>query len=151
MSNTAGFKKLEDYIASINRRLNKLETGAKPMVGTSDVGTFSATLGANAALNDVAITLSWDDTDIIANPKGDPIFSIYVDTDNTASFEWPFGSSLTSGQRNLRFQYFRNLAYIQNNPNSTRTTMRLQNLDSSSHTYYVYVMWNYITGGSGSA
>lgn len=150
MSNTATFKKLEDYIVSINRRLNKLETGSRPMAGITNVGTFSVTLGAGASLSDIAVTLSWTNPDILANPMGHPLFSIYVDTDNVGSSEWPFGSALNSGQRNLRFQHFLNLAYIQAHPNETRTTMRLVNLDSNSHTYYVYITWNYLTGGSGS-
>lgn len=140
---------LSDYIVLLSKRIDRLESGGKPMAGTSDVA--SATIPINAGLSSVlSVTLSWQNTDITASLKGTPEFSVYVDTDNDGDYEWPDGGSLSAGQKNMQLEWFHQLSYNQNNPGKDRIKVKLKNLDSGNHTYYLYVRWVYLTGASSS-
>lgn len=150
MSDTVKLKTLSDYIAGLKKRIDRLESGGKPLAGLSPSATASFTLAGGVSANDIAVTLAWTNADVITNPKGDPNFTIYVDTDNDAAHEWPFGSSLTSGQRNMRFDWFRSWRYLLDNPAKNRAILRISNLDGSSHDYYLHVNWIVLKGGSGA-
>jgi hypothetical protein len=144
-------KQLEDIIINMERRLARLETGGRPMAGLSGDATGTFALAGNTAQDNIAITLAWDDPDIQAQPKGDPYITIYVDTDNDSAYEWPYGASLSAGQKNMEIEMFKNWLYLKNNPNQSRVSMRIANRDSGSHTYYLHVAWVYLKGASGSA
>lgn len=142
---------IDTVIASILRRLSKLETGGKPLVGRSGVAGALVSLNAGVEIMSIAATLSWTDPDVTAIPKGNPYFAIYVDNDGDSAYLWPSGASLSSGQKKLEFDWFLDADDFDSNSNRTRVRVRLKNTDSGSHNYYFYVIWAYIQGGSGSS
>lgn len=150
MTNTIKQKGVWDYIADLVQRISRLETGGKPMVEQSDSAKGSFPISANSRNDNIAVTLSWEDSTIEVPPKADPQFTIYVDNDANPNYEWPFGSSLSSGQKKLVFDWFLNRRYMVSNPGSTRVTIIMENQDSSPHTYYFYINWTYLVGSSGS-
>lgn len=143
-------KNTDDYIVELSKRIDRLEAGGKPMASLSPVGSVTVSLGANGFEDDLAATLSWSNPDVLAIPKGIPAFSIYVDQDANEDYAYPYGNSLSTGQKNLEFTHFINANFISGNQNKTRVTFSLRNRDGSSHTYYVYVRWVYLAGGSGA-
>lgn len=149
MSSTIQIKRVEDYIAELSRRIDRLEAGGKPMAGISPIGKVSFTLASGAFEDDIAATLAWSNPDVLANPKGTPQFSIYVDTDEDENYAWPYGLSLNAGQKDLEFDWFLNANFAVGNTNKNRVTFSLKNRDSNSHTYHIYINWLYLTGGSG--
>lgn len=142
--------KYEDTIIQILRRIKRLETGAKPAVGISGRGSTGAlVVGAGADLTGLAVTLSWVDTNVLVNPGAMAYVEVYVDNDNNPAYQWPSGVSLSSGQKNLQFDQFMDGAFLASDPNKSRWRAYLKNLDSGSHTYYIYITFVYNTGGSG--
>lgn len=152
MSNTQLIEKkqIDDYISDISQRLDRLETGGKPITGVSGLATGTFTLAAGEDI-DLGAQLEWSNPDITAQPHGVPYLGVYVDTNNDDDFIWPYGSSLSSGQKNVTIIEFMNLFHLKDNPNKSRVLWYFKNNDSSSHTYYIEAQWTYSTGSSGSS
>lgn len=151
MSDVVGRKTLEDYIAILKRKIDRLEAGGKPMVGISPVSsTGEIILAAGADIGGIAATLSWANANVLTNPKATPHVAIYIDNDEDNDYLWPSGVGLSSGQRNLQADVFMDLLDLVNNPERTRARLYLRNKDSSQHSYFVYIAFTYMTGGSGS-
>lgn len=151
MSKATTPTELNDVLADIFRRLQNLETGADPSLSvTAATSAGSVTLAANAKAT-VTSTLSWTDADETVNPGGEFHPIVFIDTDNNGAFLYPTGGSLTSAQKALGLQVFNDGLYVNNNTNENRAHMVLQNLDASDHTYYIYTLWVYQTGGSSSS
>lgn len=141
---------LEEILGQILRRLAKLETGARPLAGNSNPATASFTINAGVTQGDIEVTLGWVDPDITANPKGDPMFDIFVDTDNNQNFRYPNGASLSAGQKKMDLEYHRNLSFNTANPGKNKINVKIVNNDSGSHTYYLHVSWILLRAAGGS-
>lgn len=142
---------LSDILAQLSRRIDTLETGGKPMLGLTASGSLSITLAAGVDSTAIGSTISWTNPNVTAPMNGIPYLALYVDTDNVATHLWPVGTSLTSGQRNVDFRWFLDQRYLSQFNNQTRTRIYLKNNDSGSHTYYLYIQWIFMQGGSGSS
>lgn len=141
---------LNDYLNDLTNRISRLETGGRPISAISDLAWADIPLTAGADITGLAATLSWSNPNILVNPSGIPYISIYVDTDDDPAYLWPSGVSLSAGQKNLQFDWFMSLYDLQNDTNESRVRIYLKNNDSNSHTYYFYLRWLYVAGGSGS-
>lgn len=141
---------LEDIIGKLARRLDRLETGGKPLVDLSARAFVSVPLTAGTEVT-LAATLAWNDLTVQSNPNGIPYFVLYVDNDETAAYRWPAGTSLSAGQNNLTFDWFMDDLDLESNNNRSRVYIRIKNNDSGSHTYYLHLRWVYIGASSGSS
>lgn len=142
---------LADQVAELSRRIEALETGAKPLVeysGATFIG--SVTLAAGAASR-VTSTLDWSDSSVTTNPGGELYLAIYVDTDNDGDYLWHSGASLSDNDRKLTISLIKDLAHLDNNNDSNRIQWRIVNNDASQHTYYLYSGFTYLGGGSSSS
>jgi len=151
MSTTIEEKEIWDYIGALKQRIDRLETGGKPMIGRSGIGGALIELDPSEEIGSIAATLSWNETDVVVTPNGIPYFAIFVDNDNDPAYLWPSGVSLSSGQKNLEFDWFLDADDFDSNGNRTRVRVRMKNNDGSAHDYYFYVIWTYMKGGSGSS
>lgn len=151
MSTTLKQKDIWDYIADLSQRVNRLETGGKPIVGLSDPANVSLSADANEIFTNITSTLTWVDTDVNTNPGAVPYFALFIDEDNDPTHIWPSGSGLTAEERLIEVRWFMDLAYLSNNPNQNRVRYVLWNTDSIAHTLHFYTGWTYVKGGSGSA
>jgi hypothetical protein len=141
-------KSIEGYIADVNRRVDRIETGSKPMTGMSDTFSDSFIIGAGQWERDLSFNLIWQDPNIQSNPAGQPHFTIYVDTADNELFAWPYGGSLSAGQLNMQFDWFYSWEGLQTFPNRTRATFAIRNNDSTSHTYHFRGSFIYLAGTS---
>ena len=101
--------------------------------GINDVTTGSTTIAAGSAASFIATTYPSASRLSLWNF----LFSIYVDT-NDDHYVFPNGASLTSAQRNLRITQWLDWADSSDIDNVRVHKIRLENTDSSSHTYYLY-------------
>jgi hypothetical protein len=152
MSNVVEVKSIKDYLVDIHRRISRLETGAKPIMGIAErASTGAINLSAGADITGLSATLSWTDSGSVAVVGAVPYLSIFVDNDLDPAYMWPSGVSLSSGQKNLTVVGFMDDTYLNSNPNSARYRLYLKNNDSGAHNYYAYINFTYVTGGGGLA
>lgn len=151
MSGVPGFHRFTGEMSWEQARPLVDDNFLKAIQSTADLGarttkTVSFTLA-------IAATTSFYKTVVLANPgltssysyvnllspengvsAAVPIIQVYIDTNNTATYLWPNGSSLTSGQKNLTISAKKDLTAVDG---VTSFTISGFNGDSSSHNYYV--------------
>jgi hypothetical protein len=141
------YKDLTETIASLHKRINRLEAGGKPMTGTSPTATGSYTLpaGNQVSLN---VTLKWSGSDVEQALVGAPHIAIYVDNDNQGPYGYGVGSAVDY-TKHFVFWHLNNTQLV-NNLYTTRIIIYVQNQDTIDHDYFFYITWNFVTGASGS-
>lgn len=140
-------KTIEEYIAQLSQRVDRLETGGKPMTGTSPTATGSIVLpaGGQVSLN---VTLQWSNSDVQQALVGAPHLAIYVDNDNQGPYSYGVGSAVDY-TKHFVFYHLNNTQLV-NNLYTTRVIIFVENQDSVDHEYFFYITWNFVTGASGS-
>lgn len=147
MSSFPKDKDIYDYIRELSERVQRLETGGRPIVSVSPPTTiFISSLGAGDFISATG-TLSWS-TAIEANPGAVPFYTLFVDALDDDNI-YPDGANLTSGMRDLTFNIYGNQNYLDQFPNQSPSHIILFNNDSSSHDYWIRQQWTYISGQTG--
>lgn len=148
MSTTLKQKNVWDYIADLNQRVNRLETGGKPIVESNSGGVTPFTLPAGATAT-VTTTISWADANITAKMMANYYQSFYIGTDNSSAHYWPEGGSIDSSKHHISWFY----DFVNTNNEDFKETViktRVENKDSGSHDYYLRNGYVFIGGQSGS-
>lgn len=138
---------LEEQLGALSRRIENLETGAKPLVSVSGEAS-----GNTGSLNQnvqslLTVTLNWVDTDEVTNPHGVPYIQVYVDNDNDTTYALPGGTNVDETKHKIIWHLVQE--DIEGNPNRCRLRIYILNQDTNPHTYYVHVQWTYVTASSG--
>jgi hypothetical protein len=128
-------------IKDIQRRLHNLETVKQPLggdvvqVATSNVASTTLTVDSGE-IETFSIDVSLDTP---KNTLYNVFFSVYVDTNNNANYLYPYGSSLSAGQKALIFTHWDDQRYANMTTGARRYAVEFINYDSVTHIYYVYV------------
>lgn len=147
----------DDAYAIINDNFNKVVQDVRDLgANLSTTATYTATVASGAvdstlvALISMGTTTSYAVSVQTAKPESNvtgfaPQLDIYVDTDNDDTYLWPFGSSLTSNQRDM----FPTIvpALIEYDDTLVTWVITLNNRDASTHTYYVHTRCGYFPTG----
>lgn len=149
MSNTIEKKSIDEYLADINRRISRLETGSRKSVDISPIADFSVTLDPGEGIL-LDISLAWDDPNLAINPHGNMYWSLYIDTDNSDLSYWPIGDNIASILDHI-VEWRNDLPGLVNGGyKSSESQLFLANLDGgSAHTYYLHTAFTYNSGQSG--
>ena len=139
---------IEERINDISKRIDRLETGGKPITGISGAatGNFTVPGGYNASFS---INLVWSDSNVTQQGHGKLYFELYVDNDRDNNSRWG-GSNLVS-TTDHRVVYYSSELLLNASQNENNVIMRIYNETASPHTYYIHTLWTFVKGASGSS
>jgi hypothetical protein len=146
---------LTNAITGIQGDILDMKTKPQPIGnGSINYGIFSANLTWSgtlalggggiavftALLFDPAFTFTFNGLPAVNTATMlDFYYTVSVDT-NTTAFDYPVGASLTSGQKNMQTNWWKDLAQSGGFTSGTgqqRIYIQVQNNDTSTHTYYL--------------
>jgi hypothetical protein len=139
---------LDQIIAGMQRAIQKLQKGARPIIGRSDITSLSGIVLATGAGQSFEVELSWPDENVSAMLGAVPYVTIYVDSDGSAAHRFPSGGSLSAGQKNLVFNGYLSLADLEAEDNKAKFVGYIKNNDSVGHTYFIDIAFTYNAGSS---
>lgn len=140
--------RIEEHIADLHKRIDRLETGGKPITGISGAATGNFTLPGGSSVR-FSINLVWSDATITEQPHGKLYFELYVDNDRDDDYRWGWSSTVSSTDH--RVIYYPSEVLLSTNQTENNVIMRVYNETASSHTYYIHTLWTFNKGASGSS
>lgn len=148
MSDTIVQKEIADYITDISKRVDKLETGGKPITGHSNLAGVSFTLLAGGYATILA-DLNWNQPGVTQDPHGRLYFTVFVDNNLFYDYIWPYGG-LLNAKDHLVIANYDWLSFDAEDFSETTVSIYIENRSAISHTYYFYDLFSYLGGQSGS-
>lgn len=122
-----------EILSDLNRRIDRLEAGRKPMAKISEAQeqSFSLASGASSVRH---FTFAWSNTNITLNPKGIFYHDLYIDSVLQAetAMSWYPENRLNSEL------------------NKSHAHVWVENPSGSTRSYKVVGRWVYFAGGTGA-